>query len=129
LYGSTIAMTWPAAHTHALTSVALTPHSSSGSAPNSPRKRRPCSSPLNLAAAPDENLGAEGCGEYGGIFPLHPVGGGYTSSKGWVPGGKPGVRKGGAATASNLHRNMLDRSLANKRVKKEQFDIVDADFL
>ena len=122
-------MTWPAAHTPALTILVRPPCSSSGSAPNSPRKRRPCSSPLNVAAAPDENLGAEGCGEYGGILPLHAVGGGYTSSKGWGPGCKPGVRKGGAATASNLHRNMLDRSLANKRVKQEQFTIVDADFL
>ena len=60
-----------------------------------------------------------------------PNGGGYSSSKGsWGQDcSKAGARKASAATVSNLHRNILDRSLANKRHKKEQFDILDADLI
>jgi len=71
-------------------------HGSGGSAPNSPRKRRPASSsPLNLAALPDENSGAEGLGEYGSMMPN---GGGYSSSKGsWGQGGGGGMPSQGSA--------------------------------
>ena len=91
------------------------------SVPNSPRKRRgTSSSPLEMTTFPDENLGADSStSQYAGM-----VGSGYTKS-GWVQGPKAaggGVRRGGAATASNLHRNMLDRTLANKRHKTQAND-------
>lgn len=91
------------------------------SVPNSPRKRRgSCSSPLEMTTFPDENLGADSStSQFAGV-----VGGGYAKS-GWAQGPKAGgggMRRGGAATASNLHRNMLDRTLANKRHKTQAND-------
>jgi len=103
----------------------------SASVPNSPRKRRgSCTSPLDLAAYPDENLGADSSAHSA----MRAAAGGYAKSGGWLQAPKTagGARsRGGAATASCLHRNMLDRTLANKRPKKEQIEMayVDADFL
>ena len=107
--------------------------SSHRSVPNSPRKRRAsCSSPLEAPPDfPDENASADGLpSEFGNVYAgVGPQAYGKSGNAGPRAGG--GARKGGAATVSNLHRNMLDRCLANKRQKKEQTVLtrVDADFL
>ena len=53
---------------------------------------------------------------------------GYGDGGGWGQGGLGGgkgggAKRGGAGSASSLHRNILDRSLAIKRHKKEDFEL------
>lgn len=108
--------------------------SGSGSIPNSPRKRRvSCSSPLEVGAT-DENFGAEASAQ--AMSPGVASTGfaaTYLSKPGWAPPGCKaaggGGRRGRAASVSSLHRNLLDKTLANKRQKKQQLDLVDADFV